>query len=122
MWTLLLSLACAPEAPNSAGDCRFALGTQQREACMLRVAKTLFATDPSAAVSFVETEIDSEPQRNFVFLQLVQDFPGADPGICKKITSESLRQSCSTAAQRPHLHSEGGGGPRGAPPQDGKPR
>lgn len=120
MWTLLLSFACAPEAPTSAADCRFAFG--DREGCMLRVAKTLFATDPTAAVSFVETEIDDEALRNFALLQLVQDFPNADRRICEKITSASLRASCTTAVQRPHLHTEGGGGPRGAPPPDGKPR
>lgn len=122
MWTVLLSLACAPAAPTTASDCRFVLDSAKKSECMSRVATTLFASDPQAGLAFIESEIAEPIQRDFILLQVVQDIPTADPRLCKKIESASLRASCDTAAQRPHLKSPEGGGPRGAPPAPLPPR
>lgn len=115
MFPVLLALACAPTDPSAASDCRFAMGAA-KNTCIQTVAIKLFHSDVEAGVAFLEAEVPDPLQRDFILLQVVQDIPTADPRLCKKIGSAALRKSCDTAAQRPHLQSPRGGGPRGAPP------
>ena len=119
MWLLYLALGCAPDSPTRAEDCAWLLDGNSTKTCMTKVALATFKTDPVAGVAFTETQIPEQLERDFIYLQVVQEMPAADPELCKKISSATFKENCVTAASRPHLQTAPGDGPRGAPPHAG---
>ena len=74
---------------------------------MVAVALATFRTDAAAGVAFTESQVADEVQRDFIFLQAVNEIPSADPRLCEKIVSDTFRAACEVAARRPHLKSPG---------------
>lgn len=92
-----------PEVPTSLADCRFALGETQRTNCLTRLAIQLFRTDPDEAITFTDTHLPTQLDRDFVYLQVTMTIDAKTAKYCLKIQDKSFQKACMERVKRPHL-------------------
>lgn len=102
--SIFLNLACASNSWKSASDCAKLSAGAERDNCWAAHIVEVFSDDVKKGEGIVETEIEDETVRDFIWLMITREYDPSTNKYCKKIQEAVLADRCHTLVVRPHLH------------------
>ena len=98
--------ACGSPKWEHLEDCDTVRGSSQRDECFAQMLPELFRTDAERASALVESEVQDQRIRDFIYLAVTRRVDPSTYQWCDKIEEPALKDRCRVLVSRPHLHRE----------------